>query len=228
MKSFFLSFAESSKELKKVSTITVTGMLIAVSVVLRSFLQIPLNEDLRVTFSFLGVMAVGMLYGPVVCMMSAAGVDIIGYLLDGYKMREYSVPLLLVKLFIAIIYGVALYRRSKGGIKLSDKLKSKLPSVVTEYIGAAVFGIISRVIAVLLGNIVLNSAVLYKSYTNPNFPFMSGSEWSAFWVWFTPRLTKNLVMLPVECAAILLLLPAIYAAYSQVFKPRRQPRAVGG
>lgn len=198
MKGFFNLFKDSAAELKKVSTLTVCGVLMALSIVLRN-MAINITEDLRITVSFIGIMAIAMLYGPVVCIISNIGVDIIGYILDGYKARDYNFGLLLVKIIIALIYGIFLYKKTTG------------KSIV-------ISGIISRVIVVLLCNLVLNSAVLYYCYTNRNFPFMSASEWTAFRIWFTPRLIKNCVMLPIEIVMISFFLPVISQAYKRIFK----------
>ena len=198
MESFFNLFKDSARELKKISTLTVCGVLMALSIVMRN-MAINITPDLRITFSFFGIMAIAMLYGPVVCVISNVGVDVIGYVLDGYKARDYNLGLLAVKIIIALIYGICLYKKTTG--------KSIIIS-----------GIISRVIVVILCNLVLNSAVLYYCYTNKNFPFMSTSEWTAFRIWFTPRLIKNCVMLPIELVMVSLLLPMISQAYKRIFK----------
>lgn len=198
MKSFFYLFKDSAGELKKVSTLTVCGVLMALSIVMRN-MAINITADLRITFAFLGIMAIAMLFGPVICVIANVGVDIIGYVLDGYKARDYNIGLLAVKIIIALIYGICLYKKATG--------KSLLAS-----------GIISRVIVVVLCNLILNSAVLYYCYTNKNFPFMSASEWTAFRIWFTPRLIKNCVMLPIEIVMISVLLPIVSQAYKRIFK----------
>ena len=198
MERFFNLFKDSAQELKKISTLTVCGVLMALSIVMRN-MAINITPDLRITFSFFVIMAIAMLYGPVVCVISNVGVDVIGYVLDGYKARDYNLGLLAVKIIIALIYGICLYKKTTG--------KSIIIS-----------GIISRVIVVILCNLVLNSAVLYYCYTNKNFPFMSASEWTAFRIWFTPRLIKNCVMLPIELVMVSLLLPIISQAYKRIFK----------
>lgn len=198
MKSFFYLFKDSAGELKNVRTLTVCGVLMALSIVLRN-MAINITADLRITFAFLGVMAIAMLFGPVVCMLASIGVDVIGYVLDGYKARDYNFGLLAVKIIIALIYGICLYKKTTG------------KSIIT-------WGIISRVIVVVVCNLILNSAVLYYCYTNKNFPFMSASEWTAFRIWFTPRLIKNCAMIPIEIVMISVLLPIIRQAYNRVFK----------
>ena len=93
MKSFFLLLSDSASELKKISTLTVSGLFIALAIVLRN-LTINISADLRINFAFLGVMIIAMLYGPVVSIMANASVDIIGYFLDGFKARDYNFVLL--------------------------------------------------------------------------------------------------------------------------------------
>lgn len=198
MKGFFSKFSESAEYLKATSTLTVSGLMMALSIVLRN-LTINFSQDLRVNFAFLGVMIVAMLYGPVASIISMIGVDVIGYFLDGFKARDYNFGLLAVKIIAALIYGILLYKKATN------------KSLVIN-------GVIARVLVVVICQVVLNSCVLYYSYTNPNFPFMSNSEWSAFWVWMTPRLAKNAIMLPIEIALTAFILPTVKLAYQRVFK----------
>lgn len=220
MKSFFSLFRDSAAELKNVRTLTVTGMLTAIAIVLRAHLALNITQDLRVDFAFLFIMTAAMLYGPVLSVLCAIGTDVIGYILDGYKARDYNFALLTVKILVALIYGIMLYRSTfKNSSARSDgsgffaMIKKDLPLILRA--SAA------RIIVVFLGNIVLNSAVLYYSYTNPNFPFMSQSEWDAFFLWLSPRFIKNIICLPIEIILIAIVLPAIYSSYRMVFGTRR-------
>ncbi len=197
MKGIFYDYRESALELKKISTLTVTGMLIAVAVVLRN-LSIYITEDIRISFAFIGTMAIAMLFGPSAAMLGAAGIDVIGYFLDGKVARDYNIWLLLVKVAAAAVYGVLLYRRASG---------KSFPVRV----------IIARAIGILVFQMILNSCILYDCYTNPHFPIMTKPEWDAFFIWFSPRIVKNLLMLPIECILSAFLLPLIYKAYRRVF-----------
>ncbi len=197
MKSFFSLFSDSAKELKKVSALTVSGLFIAVSIILRN-LTLNISADLRINFAFLGIMIIGMLYGPIVSIIGAVGIDVIGYFLDGFKARDYNFGLLAVKIIAGLIYGIMLYKKATG--------KSFAVRVV-----------VSRVIVVVLCQVVLNSIVLYYCYQNKNFPFLTGSEWTAFGVWMTPRLIKNAVMLPIEAVLSVVILPIAKKAYDKVF-----------
>lgn len=197
MKSFFLLFSDSAKELKKISTLTVSGLFIALSIVLRN-LTINISADLRINFVFLGVMIVAMLYGPVVSIMANISVDIIGYFLDGFKARDYNFALLMVKILAGLIYGIMLYKKTAN--------KSLIVNTV-----------VSRTVVVVICNLILNSMVLYYCYWNRNFPFMSASEWSAFGAWMIPRITKNAIMLPVDIALSVMILPIAKQSYNRVF-----------
>lgn len=76
MKSFFSFslFKSSFLELKQLRTITISGVFIALSIVLRA-LSIQITTDIRITFSFIGIAVIAMLFGPVVGGMSAFAVD---------------------------------------------------------------------------------------------------------------------------------------------------------
>ena len=199
MRGFLSLFADSAQELKQVRTLTVTALFMALSIVLRS-LAIPVGPDIRIVFSFLGIMIIAMLYGPVVAMIANLGVDIIGYLLDGSKMREYNLLLALVVMLNALVYGIFLYhRKSQKGLIFS--------------------AVLARLVVVCVGNLMLNSAILYACYVNPDFPFsMNGSAWAAYGTWLLPRLLKNAGQLPFDIVMICVLLPIVMKAYQQVFR----------
>lgn len=198
MKDIFSVCRQSSQELKKVSTLTSTGMLIAVSIIIRN-LSINITDDLRINFAFIGTMAIAMLFGPMPAMLSATAIDVIGYIMDGFKARDYNIFLLLVKLMAAFVYGLLLYKQETG--------KSLNIGII-----------VSRVFGTLVFQMIINSCVLYGFYTNPNFPIMTSSEWDAFFLWISPRVIKNLICLPIECVIGLILLPLIKQAYERVFR----------
>lgn len=198
MRDFLSLFTDSARELKKVQTLTVAAMFMAVAIVLRS-IAIPIGADIRITFSFLGVIVIAMLYGPVVAMIANLGTDIIGYLLDGAKMREYNLILALVVMLNGVIYGVLLYHRKSQ--------KNLLISAA-----------IARLLVVVVGNLLLNSVILYSCYVNPDFSLgMDSGAWHAFFLWMQPRLLKSLGQYPIDVVMLCVLLPIVTKAYRQVF-----------
>lgn len=205
--------ADSFRELRSAGAVVMLLALTAGAVVLGSNFRLRVSDDIRISFAFTCVMAAGVLFGPVSCMTAAAASDVIDFLLEKNELRGYSVGILAVKLIVAFFYGVFLYRKYYGNFGLSKKLEDFFPECVVLHLDIAVRGVIARVAAVFIGNVVLNSAVLYGTYYNSRFPFLSRSEWSDFAVWFKPRFDKNVGMLPFELATVFLLMPAVNVIY---------------
>ena len=104
--SFFEKFGKSAFELKSIRCITVTGVLIALDLVLKMF-SINITNDLKITFAYLALATIGMLYGPTVAFLAGAITDIIGFMIkpDG----GFSPLFTLVEAIGAMIYGIFLY-----------------------------------------------------------------------------------------------------------------------
>lgn len=195
MKSFFSLFSESAENLKNIRTIAVTGVLMALAIVLR-FIAVPITPDIRISFAFLGTILIAMLYGPVVAALGALGVDLIGYILDGAKMRDYNLLLALTVILSGIICGVLTYHRK------SEK------SII-------VWACIARLIDMFVNNLCFKSMILYGSYVNSDFPFKGG--WDGFFTWCLPRLISESIQAPIDIVLIVLAVPAIIKAYKAVF-----------
>lgn len=112
------NFRFSRQELGKVSTLTMSSLMIALSLVLTYFTIVP-NEFIKIGFSSLPIALVGMLYGPVVGGLVAGVKDLIGYLLrptgpffPGFTFNE---------ILAGVFYGMFLYRRkvSLGNVILA-------------------------------------------------------------------------------------------------------------
>ena len=214
----------SLRELKKPSAVIITLLLTGASILLTKFLGMYISPDLRVTFAFVGIMGVAVLYGAVPCMISAAAADIIGYIIDDGQIRSYNLWILAVKLICALFYGWFLYRKRYGRIGAARHLETLLPSSVVENIEIALRGVAARIAVIFIGNIVLNSMVLYHSYRNKAFPFVSGAEWHNFLVWARPRADTNLSMMPYECAVCLLALPVLNILYTLGLNYAERPK----
>ncbi len=101
-------FQMSAKEFKKTSTISITGMLVGISVVL-SFLKIVISSLMQISFSFLPIAAGGMLYGPTVGAIMGVASDILGYFAkpNGVFFPGFT----LNALIIGLIYGFFFYKK---------------------------------------------------------------------------------------------------------------------
>lgn len=215
-------FADSARELLSVKTFVMLVLMTAGAVVLGSNYKMVINDDLRVSFSFICIMAVAVLYGPVPCMLMNAVTDIVTYLLDKNEIRDYSPAILSVKLIVSCFYGVMLYKRYYGNFGYLKRMEEFFPECVAENLDIAVRSVCARTGAVLVGNIVLNSAVLYRLYRNSKFPIMSGGEWRNFFSWFKPRFETNMKMLPFELLIVFMFMPIINIIYMLVCRGFRQ------
>jgi ECF transporter S component (folate family) len=205
MKSFLSLFTDSAKSLKELRTLTTTGMLLALAVAMRS-LAIQVTLDLRITFAFLPICVIALLYGPVVCGMSTFALDLIGFMIDNKTARGYSIQLALVVVLSGILYGIFLYKKDMSGIKAKNIINILL----------------ARGSVVLICNILLNSFFIYTLYINNEFSVMSFFENSdmrqAFMTFWSPRIIKNLCQYPVDAVLLAVVLPASCVAYKSVRK----------
>lgn len=188
--SFFGQFAESARELKKLRCLTVTGLLIALNIVLKAVGTVQLAPDLRVTFDFLALAAIGMLFGPTVAGLAGGITDILGFLVDRSGQGFYP-GFTLVEMLTACAYGVALYHTAYG--------KRMIGSLTWRSI---VVNIFIAVICHLFLNTFLISLTMGKG----------------FWAMLPPRIIKNLVMIPVKTVLMVPVLSSIRTAYARLIR----------
>ncbi len=104
----FRMFRDSALELKNLRCITVTAMLIALNLALKS-VTIYVTDDLKISFSFLALAAIGMLFGPTVSFLSGAITDILGLLIAN-TIGAFNPLFTLVEAVGAMLYGLFLYK----------------------------------------------------------------------------------------------------------------------
>ncbi|WP_242973478.1 folate family ECF transporter S component [Clostridium thermosuccinogenes] len=108
MKILIWKLKSSLDEFGNARTIAMSGMLVALNVIL-TFFDISLSNVLRISFSFLPLAMGGMLYGPVVGGAMGVVGDILGYLArpDGPFFPGFTLNALLS----GALYGLFLYKR---------------------------------------------------------------------------------------------------------------------
>lgn len=149
--SFFEKFGRSAVELKSIRCITVTGVLIALDLVLK-MLTIKLTNDLKITFAFIALATIGMLFGPTVGFLAGIMTDVIGYLLNSDG--GFSPLFTLIEAIGGMIYGIFLYDIKPVSVRqkvLENASKNVLGkkvlwSILTGMIGGIVFGAVTFVI----------------------------------------------------------------------------------
>ena len=90
MKRFLAIFSDSAKELTNLRCIVMTGMLIAVHVLLSIFVMIPIGENIKISFSFLALASIGMLFGPIPAAIAGGITDIFCLLYTSPSPRDRS------------------------------------------------------------------------------------------------------------------------------------------
>lgn len=189
-------FRMSIDELKDLRAVIVTGLLIAVSMVIESF-TVNLGFA-KINFAFLALAAIGMLYGPSVSLLAGGICDIVGYLVapDGGFLPLYTV----IGAVQGLLYGLIAYRRlnHKTGRAFDAEMVARL--------------IIARIADVLIINLVCNTAA------NFHYGFLRDKTLGAA---IAARVVKNLLELPVDILLIAVVLMAVLKAYESVFGRQR-------
>lgn len=197
-------FKNSALELKNIRCITVTAMLIALNLVLKS-VTIYLSEDLKLTFSFLALAAIGMLFGPSVSFMAGIITDILGMLL-AQTMGAFNPLFTIVEATGAMIYGLFLYGMKYVKFDFKDfNFKSFL-----NLIKQAWRIIVAKLTVVIVCNVILNPLAMIIA---------------EYWTWevalqvkIPARLIKYAIQTPVDWVLMFLVLYPVLLAYKTVFR----------
>ena len=136
MKKFLSNFKSSAAELKNVRCLTVTGIMVAVFILL-DMCSIKVGDFIKINFSFTAISVVGMLFGPVPAVLASIAGDLIGCILSG---QAPLIPLSVTSMLEGFLYGVLLYKKS--GMKL------------------VIFSITARVIDSAVICLIFNTAIL--------------------------------------------------------------------
>ena len=119
--SFINMFKRSAGELKSVQCLAVTGVLSALYIVLNAFVSLNIGAPLRITFGFLALAIIGMLYGPVVAVIAAIPCDLLAATFDpNNAMNPVFTP---NRMLEGLIYGMLLYGLLNADYKNSAKQK---------------------------------------------------------------------------------------------------------
>ena len=108
MKNWMEHIKSSAHEMKQVSTISVAGMLVAISVIL-AFFKLAITQTLQVSFAFLPVAGGGMLFGPVVGGMIGAVSDVAGFVIR--PTGPFFPGFTLSAMVTGALFGQLLYRK---------------------------------------------------------------------------------------------------------------------
>ncbi|MBQ8623715.1 MAG: folate family ECF transporter S component [Oscillospiraceae bacterium] len=143
MKGFFNLFVRSAKELKSIRCLAVTSMLIALDLVLKFTITIPITDSLKISFAFIALSAIGMLYGPTVGALAGFITDILGFIIK--PSGAFDIRYTLIEVLGAVIYGLFLYNAMRD--------KWMLPRIV-----------VAKTLVVIVCNLFLTTLVSASYY----------------------------------------------------------------
>jgi ECF transporter S component (folate family) len=195
MMSFFSMFGTSFKEFRNVRTVLITGLFIAVSMVLEMF---SINLALfKINFAFLAIAVIGMLFGPSVGLVAGMLCDIVGFIAkpDGGFFPAY----VLVAGLQGLIYGICLYHRADPQLRF---LKRQSSTIVL-----CIRAVIARLLDVVIINLLLNTAL------NLHYGFIPAEAYGTAVI---ARTAKNVLELAADIPLLMLILPAALAAFKQM------------
>lgn len=107
MKGFFNLFKRSALELKSIRCLTVTAMLIALDLAIKLTTTVSSSDSLHISFAFVALASVSMLYGPTVGFAAGMITDLLGFIIK--PSGAFDIRFTLIEALGAMIYGVFLY-----------------------------------------------------------------------------------------------------------------------
>lgn len=129
---------------KYVKQIVMLSVLIAIQVILSSYLSLNIGGYLKISFSFIPIALMAMFYGPIYAGVCAAIGNFIGYLL--HPMGPYFPGFEISAALVGVIYGLFLYK---------DELKIKNIVLATSLVEVLIhLGLNSLWLYMLMGNTV--------------------------------------------------------------------------
>lgn len=204
MKSFFSVFVNSAKEFKSIKCITVTGVLIAISMIIEMF-SIDL-QFVKINFAFLAIATIGMLFGPVVSLFAGFACDIVGFLVHPSSMFLFAY--VLVAGLQGFIYGVVLYHKNdKFSISFTNNETEKTIDI-TLYLRA----IVARLLDIVIINLLLNTKL------NLHYGFIPQQAYGAAII---SRIAKNIIELCVDLPMLFVILPVALTVYKRIGSGRK-------
>ena len=200
-------FKSSAKELGSLHCLVVTALLIALDLVLKSFVTIRFPQPIgKISVAFLALAAIGMLYGPVVSSLAAAITDIVG-LLVAQEIAAFNPIYTLVEVTAGFLYGLFLYKFTVIKPDFSGG-KNFIKSIGSNW-GSFLRIVAVKFLVIVICNIFMtNLAHLLTGYVAPE----------AFKATLLTSIGKNFIKMPFDVFLMLLTLYPIKAAYERVFK----------
>lgn len=216
---FFANFKKSAAELKTLPCICITAVLIALDLAIKaSPISIQITDDLKISFAFVAVATIGMLYGPTVAGLACVVTDIIGYLLK--PVGGFSPLFTLVEVAGGVIYGCFLYNFSP--VKLDFSGGKAFGRSLLENISGVMRITAAKACVAVACNLLMTPLFITIQKTMEAGVFNADVFWVGFCTRVGSRIIKNLIEIPLHVMILLVVLFPIMSAYILAFGQRRK------
>lgn len=203
MKSFFRAFSESFKELQHIRTIVLTGIFIAVSMVIEAnTIETPF---FKINFAFLAIAVIGMLFGPFVGFIAGGACDIVGFLV--HPSNGFLPIYVLIAAFQGLIYGIILYHKMDSYSICVVNNQTQKSRDITLCLRATA----ARLLDVIVINLIINTKA------NMHYGFIPKESYMTAII---ARTGKNFVELFADLPLLYVLLTASLVAYKRAFRTK--------
>ncbi len=199
MKSFFNMFKKSAAEFKSIRCITLTGILIAISMLIEMY-SIDF-KFFKINFAFLAIASIGMLFGPTVSLFAGFAADVVGFLV--HPSGGFLPAYVLVAGLQGLIYGICLYHKNDGhSIAFVNNVKNKTTDI-TLYVRA----VIARLLDIVVINLLLNTKL------NLHYGFIPKQAYTEAVI---TRTSKNVIELFADLPLLFVILPVVLMIYKKL------------
>ena len=114
METIATRFRASARTTHNLWAVVTTAMLLALNTVLTLFVRIQITPDIRISFGFVAIAMIGMLFGPVMGLTGGVLGDLIGMVVK--PTGAYFPGYTLTALLVGLVFGLMLYREDKIGL----------------------------------------------------------------------------------------------------------------
>ena len=199
MKSFFRMFVNSAKEFTNIRCLTITGIFIAISMIIETY-SIDLKFA-KINFAFLAIAVIGMLFGPSVSLFAGFACDIVGFFV--HPSGGFLPAYVLVAGLQGLIYGICLYHKNDSHKILFVNSITGKSTDITLYLRA----VLARLLDVVLINLLINTKL------NLYYGFIPSQAYSEAII---ARTAKNVIELCADIPLLFVLLPVALIAYKRI------------
>ena len=217
---FFGIFKRSAKELGDIRCLVVTALLIALDLALKALMPLKITEDLKISFAFIAVAAIGMLYGPTVCALACVVTDVVGFFINNSTGGAFNPLFTLIEVTGGVLYGLFLYGFNPV------KFDTESPRAFFKSAAGNLVAVLRITLAKVSVAIVCNLIMTPMALTLTSQAAAGTITPELFWAGyiervFPVRIIKNAIEVPIHILILMLTLFPVMVAYRSIFKKER-------